>query len=112
MALRLHLRVSLAASSTAVHARLQDNDVIAPGSRALLLFPPGLEFISAFFGCLYAGVVAVPAYLPRLNRPMTRLQSIVADARPSAVLTCSSQRKDAPRWEAGVPELRGVARLI
>ena len=35
------------------------------GTLALLLYPPGLEFIAAFFGCLYAGVVAVPAYLPR-----------------------------------------------
>ena len=39
----------------------------ASGERALLLYPPGLEFIAAFFGCLYAGVVAVPAYPPRRN---------------------------------------------
>ena len=53
------------------------------GQRALLLYPPGLGFVEAFCGCLYAGVVAVPAYPPRVNRPMTRLQSIVGDARPS-----------------------------
>src|SRR5262249_4029804 len=35
------------------------------GERALLLYPPGVEYIVAFFGCLYAGVVAVPAYPPR-----------------------------------------------
>src|SRR3954468_8685432 len=35
------------------------------GRRALLLYPPGVEFITAYFGCLYAGVVAVPAHLPR-----------------------------------------------
>src|SRR5262245_55839129 len=35
---------------------------VAPGERALLLFPPGLEFLVGFFGCLLAGVVAVPAY--------------------------------------------------
>ena len=73
-----------------------------------LLYPPGLDFIVAFFGCLYAGVVAVPAHLPRLNRPMTRLRSIVVDATPCAVLTSSSQAKDAPRWSAGVPRLEGV----
>ena len=94
----------------ALAVRLQDLGLA--GGRALLLYPPGLEFIAAFFGCLYAGVVAVPAYLPRLNRPMTRLRSIVVDARPCAVLTCSSQAKDAARWEAGVPELRGVHRLV
>ncbi|HZW33093.1 MAG TPA: fatty acyl-AMP ligase, partial [Isosphaeraceae bacterium] len=94
----------------AVAARLQELGLAH--RPALLLYPPGLEFITAFFGCLYAGVLAVPAYLPRLNRPMTRLQSIVVDARPGIVLTCASQRKDAVRWEAGVPELRGVDRLI
>src|SRR6266545_1598218 len=34
----------------------------AEGERVLLLFPPGLDFIAAFFGCLYAGAVAVPSY--------------------------------------------------
>src|SRR5437660_1797826 len=43
------------------------------GERVLLVFPPGLEFITAFFGCLYAGAVAVPASVPRPNRPPTRL---------------------------------------
>src|SRR5689334_14552071 len=37
-------------------------------NRALLLFPPGLEFIEAFFGCLYAGMIAVPAYVPGTSR--------------------------------------------
>ena len=69
----------------ALAARLQD--LGWTGERALLLYPPGLDFIAAFFGCLYAGVVAVPAHLPRLNRPMTRLRSIVDDAAPCAVLT-------------------------
>lgn len=62
----------------------------ATGSRALLLYPPGLEFIAAFFGCLYAGVVAVPAYPPRRNQNMSRLQAIVADAQASVALTKTS----------------------
>src|SRR5918999_3494125 len=32
------------------------------GARALLLHPPGLDYIAALFGCLYAKVVAIPAY--------------------------------------------------
>ncbi|MBE9105816.1 AMP-binding protein, partial [Nostoc cf. edaphicum LEGE 07299] len=40
----------------------QLQSIINPGERALLLYPPGLDFIAAFFGCLYAGVIAVPAY--------------------------------------------------
>ncbi len=58
-----------------------------PGDRALLLYPSGLEFIAAFFGCLYAGVVAVPAYPPRRNQNVSRLEAILQDARPRVVLT-------------------------
>ncbi len=64
---------------------------VPPGERALLLFPPGLDFIAAFFGCLYAGVVAVPAYLPRPNdRSPARLAAIVRDAAPRAALTTAA----------------------
>ena len=57
------------------------------GERVLLLYPPGLEYITAFFGCLYAGVVAVPAYPPRNNRNLLRLQSLIDDAKPAFALT-------------------------
>ncbi len=57
------------------------------GERALLLYPAGLEFIAAFFGCLYAGVVAVPVYPPRRNRSLTRIQAIADDADAKVALT-------------------------
>ncbi len=72
----------------AIASRLQS--LQGKGERALLLYPPGLEFISAFFGCLYAGVIAVPAYPPRANRSLDRLQSIVGDASAKLILTTSS----------------------
>lgn len=59
------------------------------GDRALLLYPPSLDFIPAFFGCLYAGVIAVPAYPPQpsqLSRTLPRLLSVVNDADVSVVL--------------------------
>src|SRR5215207_7428187 len=59
----------------------------AAGQRVLLLDPPGLEFITAFFGCLYAGAVAVPAYPPRMNRSVGHLLSIVTDAQANFALT-------------------------
>ena len=99
-------RGELDSRARALAAQMQDLGL--SGGRALLLYPPGLDFIVAFFGCLYAGVVAVPAHPPRVSRPMTRLRSIVVDATPCAVLTSSSQAKDAPRWSAGIPELEGV----
>ena len=55
--------------------------------RALLFFHPGLEFVEAFFGCLYAGIVPVPAYPPRGARPRGAVGAIAADARPDLVLT-------------------------
>lgn len=61
-----------------------------PGNRALLLYPPGLEFIIGLFGCWYAGIIAVPAYPPRRNQNLSRLQSIVTNAQASIVLTTST----------------------
>ena len=69
----------------AVAARLQQ--LRMTGQRALLLYPPGLDFVVGFFGCLYAGVVAVPAYPPRRNRNMHRIQAIADDAAALVALT-------------------------
>ena len=57
------------------------------GERALLLYPSGLDYLAAFFGCLYAGVIAVPAYPPQNQRRTPRIRSIVADAQPAIALT-------------------------
>ena len=65
-------------------------NIKATGERALLLYPSGLEFIAAFFGCLYAGVIAVPANPPRRNQRLQRLQAIVSDAQATIVLTTTS----------------------
>ncbi|HYZ73877.1 MAG TPA: AMP-binding protein, partial [Chthoniobacterales bacterium] len=63
-----------------IAAKLQH--VTRPGDRVLLLYPSGLNFIYAFLGCLYASVVAVPAYPLRKNHSAQRLQGIVEDSRP------------------------------
>ena len=65
----------------------------ARGERALLLYPAGLEFIPAFFGCLYAGVIAVPMPPPNMAQPqrtLPRLRTIANDAQPTLALTTSS----------------------
>lgn len=72
----------------AIAATLQSYQTM--GERALLLYPPGLEFVAAFFGCLYAGVVAVPVYPPRRDKKNTRLEAIIVDARATIVLTTAS----------------------
>lgn len=58
-----------------------------PGARMLLLYPAGLEFVSAYFGCLLAGMIAVPSTLPHKTRPSRRLQALLVDADPALVLT-------------------------
>lgn len=59
----------------------------AQNERAVLLYQPGLDYIVAFFGCLYAGVTAVPAYPPHPRRPMTRIKAILDDAQAQFALT-------------------------
>jgi acyl-CoA synthetase (AMP-forming)/AMP-acid ligase II len=63
---------------------------VGAGATAVLLFPPGLDFLRAFFGCLYARVVPVPTYPPlafNTAQSLPRLAAVVRDARPRAVLT-------------------------
>lgn len=57
------------------------------GERALLLYPQGLDFLVAFYGCLAAGAIAVPAYPPRRNRNMNRIQAISDDCQAKIALT-------------------------
>ncbi|MCH7615696.1 MAG: AMP-binding protein, partial [Nitrospinae bacterium] len=75
----------LESEARAIGAQLQKLGMA--GERALLNFPPGLDFISAFFGCLYAGVVAVPVPLVSHPRRFTRVQKILDDAGAKVILT-------------------------
>ncbi len=90
----------------AVAARLQA--LGARGERALLLYPPGLEYIVALFGCFYAGVTAVPAYPPRRNKTDPRLRSIVEDCAPTLALTTRELLGEAEGLCAHTPELGGL----
>ncbi|HWP45778.1 MAG TPA: fatty acyl-AMP ligase [Candidatus Limnocylindrales bacterium] len=82
------------------------------GERALLLYPPGLEYITAFFGCLYAGVIAVPAYPPRFNRSMSRLQAIAEDAQATVALTTKSILSRIGCWLDPTPLLKNLHWII
>jgi amino acid adenylation domain-containing protein len=90
----------------AIAALLAENG--AKGERALLLYPPGLDYVAAFFGCLYASVVAVPAYPPRLNRNLRRLQSIAADSRATMALTTASLMTRLKPLSEQVSELKAL----
>lgn len=63
------------------------------GDRALIIFPPGLDFIAAYFGCLYAKIVAIPVYPPhhaRVDRNLPIILRIAADAKPTVALLTTS----------------------
>ncbi len=78
------------------------------GERALLLYPPQLEYIVAWFGCIYAGIIAVPAYPPQSPRLLPRLQAIIADAQIKVILTTSPVKMLADLWSGQHPEWQRI----
>ena len=72
----------------AIASRLQDLDLV--GQRVLLVYPHGLDFITAFLGCLYAGCVAVPTPPPHRHRMSDRFQTIVADTGACVALSTAN----------------------
>ncbi|MEV7738615.1 fatty acyl-AMP ligase [Streptomyces sp. NPDC088921] len=71
----------------AVAARLAEE--AEPGARVALLCPQGLEYVTGFLATLAAGLIAVPLYPPGLPGQADRLTAVLADARPSVVVTTS-----------------------
>jgi acyl-CoA synthetase (AMP-forming)/AMP-acid ligase II len=99
--------IDLRARAIAVRLRRD----LSPGDRALLVYPPGLDYILGFLGCLYAGVVAVPAYPPnplRLARTLPRLQAIVSGSGARLALTTSAVAAMAHAMSALAPELSAL----
>jgi acetylornithine/succinyldiaminopimelate/putrescine aminotransferase/acyl-CoA synthetase (AMP-forming)/AMP-acid ligase II/predicted amino acid dehydrogenase len=102
----------LAQRARAIAAALQARGLA--GERVLLMFPPGLEFIEAFFGCVYAGALAVPVYPPdpaRLDRTLPRLEAIARDAEASALLSTQRVLSMAEHLLPRAPGLASLQRL-
>lgn len=81
---------------------------VVPGDRVVLVYPPGLEFITALFGCFYAGAAAVPVYPPRLGLiadPLRPLIEIVRDCEPAALLVGGSLYESIRSASPGIAEL-------
>ncbi|AVT36072.1 fatty acyl-AMP ligase [Plantactinospora sp. BB1] len=77
--------------------RLRDR--CRPGDRALLLYPTGLEFVKSILGCMYAGVVPVPAPLPDGDKHhLMRATGIALDSDPRIVLTDSGSLVTVSDW--------------
>ena len=86
----------------------------APGDRALLVYPTGPAYVVAFLGCLYAGLIAVPAYPPASRDPRhwSRLVSIIKDATPRLVLTESALAAPLTAAREAVPGLSSVQLVV
>jgi len=94
----------------AIAANLQALGVA--GQTALLVYPPGLDFIAGFFGCLYASVIAVPAYPLRRNQKSTRLQAIVKDCQATVALTTKTLQDSMAHQIAQAPDLAKMHWLV
>jgi acyl-CoA synthetase (AMP-forming)/AMP-acid ligase II len=79
----------------------------SPGDRVLLLYPFGLEYPAVFLACLYAGLVAVPAFPPdqqRAIQTMPRVSVIIRDADARLILTTSELRPAVEFARAAAPD--------
>ena len=90
----------------AIAAYLQDMRLA--GSNVVLAYPPGLEFIAGFFGALYAGCVAVPAYPPRA-RTLDRFHAIAGDAGALVVLSTAATVAFMQTIDGGNTSMRWIA---
>ncbi|MBN2291942.1 MAG: aminotransferase class I/II-fold pyridoxal phosphate-dependent enzyme [Pirellulales bacterium] len=107
---QLHLSYrQLDQQARGIAAWLEDHNLV--GERALLLYPAGLDFIAAFFGCLYAGVTAVPVYPPRRNRSLERIEAVVDDAEAKVALTTDSVYQRVEPIVNETPRLKALAWL-
>jgi len=78
------------------------------GGRALMMYPPGLEFVEAFFACHYAGVVPVPAFPPRRNRNMDRIDAISENVQAIVVLSTTVVTSRSDNAIENAPALRRI----
>jgi acyl-CoA synthetase (AMP-forming)/AMP-acid ligase II/acyl carrier protein len=82
------------------------------GDRVLLLFPTGIAFITAFFACHFAGMIAVPAYPPKRNKSNERFRSIVQDSSPAFLISTAGIHAELLEYHSteGYPE--GMQMLV
>ncbi|MDB5090738.1 MAG: polyketide synthase family protein, partial [Mucilaginibacter sp.] len=86
--------------------------VTKKGDRVLLIYNPGLDYVVAFFACLFAGVVAIPVYPPRKNRSLERLDAIISDAKANLVLTTSNVAPNFEKHDNNESKLQALNRIL
>lgn len=76
-----------------------------PGDRVLMLYRPGLAFISAFLACLYTGTIAVSVYPPRPGESIDRLQKIIEDSGTMMILMGNKILPIAQKLFSNIPSI-------
>jgi acyl-CoA synthetase (AMP-forming)/AMP-acid ligase II len=99
----------------AIAAHLQGR--VEPGDRVLLIFQSDLQFVTSFFGCLYAGAVAVPGYPPRFHQnlpdqKLERLTAMLGDCRPAVMLTTGAIHARMEVQLPALPQLHGLPVIV
>lgn len=104
----------LAGRARAIAAWLQERGLA--GSRAILLYPAGIEFISGYLGCLAAGVVAVPGVPPQgrsqNHRALTRMKRLIADADAKVILSGRGLSEALETMAEHLPELAALTVVV
>jgi acyl-CoA synthetase (AMP-forming)/AMP-acid ligase II len=100
----------LDAKARAIAANLAER--AAPGDRVMLAYPPGLDFVAAFFGCLYAGAIAVPVPLPHPRRGHDRLDAIAEDCTPRVLASTAAGFAALAAVAERSPHFAAMAKLV
>ncbi|XP_035787985.1 disco-interacting protein 2-like isoform X9 [Anopheles albimanus] len=71
-----------------IAALLQERGKVNPGDHVALIFPPGLDLICAFYGCLYLGAVPVTIRPPHPQNLITTLPTVrmIVDVSKSGII--------------------------
>lgn len=96
------------ATAVALLATARKNGLALHQQPVLIALPAGLEFLSAFFGCLYAGAIAVPIRFPRPNRPMDHTINVALDSGSVLAITTPEMMPVLDEALGGLPILTGA----
>ncbi|KAI4827626.1 hypothetical protein KUCAC02_031010 [Chaenocephalus aceratus] len=76
-----------------IAAALTEKGSINTGENVVLLYPPGIDLIAAFYGCLYAGCVPVnvrPPHPQNLGATLPTVRMIIDVSKAACILTTQS----------------------
>uniref|UniRef100_A0AAR2LHK6 DMAP1-binding domain-containing protein n=1 Tax=Pygocentrus nattereri TaxID=42514 RepID=A0AAR2LHK6_PYGNA len=86
-----------------ITAALLERGGINTGDNVVLLYPPGIDLIASFYGCLYAGCIPVtvrPPHLQNLSATLPTVRMIIDVSKAACILTTQTLMKTLRSKEA------------